>query len=1091
MLVGRLIGLAAAALLITIPAGAQSTQGVILGRIVDSITGQAVKSASIECVNAETRRVFSANSGPLGFYAVPALSPGVYAVTVTEKDHQTQQARIVHVTVASRVELNFRLRPLSDLWEAGRFGTWRMPGQQRTLAQYGPDVDTSRIAVFTVNNPATSPLDTSRSDVIGQFAIANLPLTGRDVYTMLLLLPGVTADTGTARGLGFSTYGQRPSSSEYLLDGADNNALQTTGPLNTAAPEFIQEYRVSVGSFTAEYGRTSGFIANAITRGAGNDWHAMGFFYLENRFLNANGFQENASGFARAPMTQVEGGFTGGGPIIRRKLLVSGGLDVLRTKSLADPQWFALPTASFIQSTSPSSYSGAFLRQFPLALAPAGPGDAELVSTAPPTDFSRSDVYARADYAPNARNRVSTHFLRDALDEPQFLYSPYADSSTPYRQTSLSIAADWTRHISAAFLNELRASRTGDSIRFESPASSVPQLTLFANAGLTLNGQTYPIILPGPQNPYNYRNRGASWDMADTLTSARRRHLWKAGAGVFQRSVALNLAFTPGGYLLFPNFDNFARGIPNEFQVEVDRYAPGFAPVQPDRNYRYRQAYGFAQDSVRLTDKLTLDLGLRYEWYGSPVNTGATKDTLIALGSGAGGIQSALISATAVTPSSGQQTFYSRAGANLAPRVGLAWDITGSGKTIARASYGIFYDRPFDNLWENAIQNRYLTAAFQMFAAPLAPGSDAAAIAAAGKYTSSSQLVNGLVFQPGFRAPRVQHAFVGLQRAIHEWISLEGDAIASRGRALITTDIVNRALTLPQSADNPFGYLNPAFSQLDYRANQGKSQYAALSGTVQFRRRTLLAQFSYTWSHSQDNQSEPLANAFFDLNQFSQQGSAPSFFSAFTKQFDSNADWASSDFDQRRNFVFYAAWSPALPPRATWLNRALRNWTVAGLAAKRSGMPFSVYANQTTGFTSALIVNERADLLAGVQPSISAPGPGGRYLLNSAAFISPAGAVGNTGRNEFTGPGLFSADASVARAFPLPVRESARLILRADAYNVLNHANLNNPDSRWSPGSATFGLALAGRVEGASGFPLLLPLRESARIVQLMARFEF
>src|ERR1019366_5470946 len=131
---------------------------------------------------------YSATAGLFGLYSFSSLSPGRYAVTVSENSYQAQQALAVEVTVASRVELNFRLRPLSDLWEAGRFGAYRIPNSPQTLGFYGPDVDTSRIAVFTANTAASSPLETSRSDVVDALAIDNLPLTGRDIYTMLLLL---------------------------------------------------------------------------------------------------------------------------------------------------------------------------------------------------------------------------------------------------------------------------------------------------------------------------------------------------------------------------------------------------------------------------------------------------------------------------------------------------------------------------------------------------------------------------------------------------------------------------------------------------------------------------------------------------------------------------------------------------------------------------------------------------------------------------------------------------------------------------------------------------------------------------------------
>jgi hypothetical protein len=1091
MRVTPLVCALAAAVLCDASVFAQSTQGVLLGRITDSTTSLGVAGAHVECLNTETRQTLSAATDTFGLYAVPSLSPGIYTVTVTGDKYQSQQARAVEVRVASRVELNFPLRPLSDLWEAGRSDLFRIPGTTRTLGFYGPDVDSSRLAVFTANAATASPLETSLSDVVDPVTIDNLPLTGRDVYTMLLLLPGVTADTGTARGLGFSVFGQRPSSSNYLLDGADNNFLLATGPLSTPPPEFIQEYRVSTGNYTAEFGRTSGFVANAVTRGATDAWHAGGFFHLENELLNANGFQANANASPRQPLTQVEGGFVGGGPAIPRKLLLSGGLDVLRTKALADRQYFALPTASFIQSLNPAGYAGGLFRAFPLPIAPQAAGNDALVQIAPPADFFRADEYGRLDWLATSADRFLFRFLRDTIDQPQFLFSPYPGFSTPLHQSSISGAGSWTRQIGAALQNEFRGARTGDAVRFIAPNSGVPVLSV-GDGNLTAGAQTYSPLLPGPQNLFNYTNRGTSFEIGDTLTGIAGRHLWKAGAGFFQRSVALNLAFGTGGRLLFPDFDGLKQGFPQQLQVEVDRYTAGFVPVLPNRNYRYRQPYLFAQDSFRLTSRITLDFGLRYEWYGAPVNTGAVKDTLIVFAPGASTAAS-LIGATAVTPSStGDQILYPAAGVNLAPRIGIAWDINGTGRTTLRASWGLFYDRPFDNLFENTIQNRYLTSAFQNFTAPLAAGASTAEIAAAGTQVSSSQLVNNLAFQPGLHAPRVQNAFAGIQHALLSSVSLEADARFSRGRRLITTDIINRSLSLDPNF-SPSGYLNPSFSQLDYRANQGTSQYAAFSTTARVHRRSLLAQASFTWSHAEDNQSDPLANAFFDLNQFQAQQSLVPSFSAFTRQFDSNGDWANSDFDQRLNFVAYATWFPQVRFASRRLNYALGDWTISGLAAARSGLPFSVYASQTTGFIGDPIINERADLTDPAHAMTSVPGPGGRFILNPAAFSLPSGTVGTSGRNEFTGPGLFSSDISLARAFRLPLRrEGSVLTLRADAYNFLNHANLNNPSRAVSQvGDTNFGLAQFGRTQSASGFPLIQPLHESARIVQILVRVDF
>jgi len=170
----------------------------------------------------------------------------------------------------------------------------------------------------------------------------------------------------------------------------------------------------------------------------------------------------------------------------------------------------------------------------------------------------------------------------------------------------------------------------------------------------------------------------------------------------------------------------------------------------------------------------------------------------------------------------------------------------------------------------------------------------------------------------------------------------------------------------------------------------------------------------------------------------------------------------------------------------------IRDWTLSALGAIRSGLPFTVYA--TGDFTAQVpeyCVNQRADLIAPEQVQTSRPTAGGRILLNAAAFANPGpNVLGTSGRNAIAGPGLFNLDASIARIFRLPgLREAPRLTVRADFYNVLNHANLNNPGSFL--GAPDFGLALYGRRELNNGFPLLAPLNETARQVQILLRLEF
>ena len=251
----RVIRFATLWILATAALHAQSTQGLISGRILNSVTGRPVPAATIRYSNAALSGTFQ--SDPLGYYFLPLLSAGLYNVRITADQYQSAEVQQIELAVAGRIQLDVKLRPLSDVWEAGQFRSIFLPGTKTIVNFYGPDVDSSRSGSFEALRGQRGTLDTSASYVIDAGQLETLPLAGRDVYTMLVSLPGVTADSGTARGLGLSVAGQRPSASNYLLDGVENNNYLITGPLSPVAPEAVQEYRVSTNNYAAEYGRTA------------------------------------------------------------------------------------------------------------------------------------------------------------------------------------------------------------------------------------------------------------------------------------------------------------------------------------------------------------------------------------------------------------------------------------------------------------------------------------------------------------------------------------------------------------------------------------------------------------------------------------------------------------------------------------------------------------------------------------------------------------------------------------------------------------------------------------------------------------------
>jgi hypothetical protein len=229
---------------------------------------------------------------------------------------------------------------------------------------------------------------------------------------------------------------------------------------------------------------------------------------------------------------------------------------------------------------------------------------------------------------------------------------------------------------------------------------------------------------------------------------------------------------------------------------------------------------------------------------------------------------------------------------------------------------------------------------------------------------------------------------------------------------------------------------------------------------------------------------------FFDLN-FTAIGNGSSNLlrSAFAQQYNSNGDRGNSDFDQRHSVFLLGIWRPDF-------TRAVRGFQLSFMTAFRGGFPYTVetVTTQVPVFGQGEIFNQRANLISPSTAFFSTPQsvPGGITVLNAAAFAEPVNAstVGNLGRNAFRGPGLYDIDLSLSRTFSVPrLREGTRLTVRADAFNLLNHANLNNPDSLL--GSSTFGVETYGRAGAASGFPAVSPVNETARQIQLLLRLEF
>ena len=357
--------------------------------------------------------------------------------------------------MAGRIQIDFRLRPLSDVWEAGQFRSVFLPGSKTIVTFYGPDVDTSRSGTFEGQQGTRGTLDTSVSYVIDPTQIGDLPLQGRDVYTMLVSLPGVTADKGTARGIGVSVAGARPSSSNYLLDGVENNNYLVTGPLSPVAPEAVQEYRISTNNYSAEYGQTAGFVANAVTKAGGNSFHGIGYEYLKNTVLNAADFAGQSCRIRTAPGQGTAVRISGGRPDPAQPAVL-----LERARATDQPQQREPADLSNCRRrTFSTTFQPAYLHDLASQLLTEFPAPVintpEIVtgsySVAQPVVVDRLIALERGDYTTKAgRDHLMARLAIQRLSEPDFIWSPYPAFISGLHENTTGISGQLDAYLESA-----------------------------------------------------------------------------------------------------------------------------------------------------------------------------------------------------------------------------------------------------------------------------------------------------------------------------------------------------------------------------------------------------------------------------------------------------------------------------------------------------------------------------------------------------------------------------------------------------------------------------------------------------------------
>jgi len=1058
---GSWLACAASFLLWTTTLLAQTPDASVLGVVTDS-EGRALAGVKVTATQSATSFTQVTMTSSRGEYYFGALPRGVYAFEFELQGYHGRAKQGVELAVGAKHEEN------AVLSRAGEGGG---SNANQVLENIYP--------------PQPLPLDTlssSVSVVVEEDKILDLPLANRNIYSLFLLQPGVTSQGAIARrGLSFSVHGQRVSSSNYLLDGTDNNDIVLTGPVAVISAEGIQEFRMVKSNFSAENGRATSFVAQVVTRSGGNRFHGSLFEFLSNDKLNANTFENNGNAEPRPAFRQNQFGYSTSGSIKRNQTFFTSVLESSRLR-FRETQELFLPSSIFIAKLPKDSEAYRLLEAIPpLASTPTADD--------PDIGFTRAETPSRIDswlateridhQFKNTRDRITGRYVLSSTSQAFSSLSYGYPSLTPtdlFRAHNALLG--WTHSFNGGQINDLRVGWNRERIENPRPRSEVPIL-----------GSGDAVYLPSSQSQTALRENNNVVQIADEFSMRRGRSALTVGVQYRQNlsnGISLGIenqalgAFGrfPDGIYFFFDLASFGAGEPFLFGVAVDRFSAG--PLRrPDlsREYRSGDYAAFIQDDVKLNRRLSLNIGLRYEYFGVMHNTDRSKDLNFYFGPGAtiderlanGGLRS-----TNQNPGDLKDRLYRPDFLNFAPSIGLAWDIHGRGQTVLRAGYSVAVDRVFDtvrDLRSNYLQVAYcspFTACTPRFAIPIEP-------MLANLGPDQLQLGEVVQLDENLRTPYAQNWYAGIQHAVTPNLLLEFGQIGSVGRKLISRDTINR---------EP---INPNYSDDTFLSNAVTSNYVALEANLRRRfSRGLQAQVSYTYGHAIDNQS--------DLFEGPRTGPAPDDFAlaTLTREFDARADRGNADFDQRHNLVLNAIWDlPARPFQSRWPNRLLRGWRTSVIGAHRSGFPLTVIGIPDP---TAELANNRVDFLGGTVRAAAKAGavPGGLQFLDPNVFRVAQGHIGSLGRGAIAGPGFWNYDFALLRSINLSA--SVRLQFRAEFYNLFNHPNLSVPVTQYTnfDGSLNpvFGQAYYGLNRTYSRFGDL-PLENPSRRIQFAVRIWF
>jgi len=1065
-------------LLLPVAALAQAT-GQINGLVTDT-QGGVLPGVTVEVTNLATGAIRAAVTGADGLYTVPLLQPGNYSVKASLSGFRTALQENVRVTVTETARVSFELE----------------------VGQLTETVTVTGAVTLVETSNATHGI------VIDEQKVVDLPLNGRNFTQLGTLIPGVVAPPtglggqagdatpggfGNATG-GFNVNGMRNQSNNFLLDGATNNDTFNTGFVLRPPPDAIEEFKILTHAFGAEYGRNAGSVVNVVTKSGSNkiagalwEFHRDDSLQARNYFAPANQ--------PKPVLQQDQFGGSFGGPVVRNKLFGFGYYEGYRNDSgitnnvivpteaqrrgdfsaittpIRDPLTGLPFPGNIIPSNRLSPEATRLLNDFvPL---PNSPGNRYIVS---PTVVDDRDQFGmRFDYQLSGNQSFLGRYMRSDTER----LTPRVIAAVDQRAlaTLQDVMVSHNYVISSNLINQARFSINRITANPAVTSGLTPRdyginlpstnplavgLPSFVVQGLFGGGTS---ALGDPQQPFVNRTNHV-WQAANDTTWIKGRHAMKFGLDI--RREAMNIAFInrPNGDLTFNGA--LTGNAAADFLLGFASQARATTTQAIQDGYGWLFA-GYFQDEFRITPQLTLNLGLRYEL---PTPFIDNNDAITGFRTG---VQSQVYPnapAGLVYPGDPgvPRGIVPTDKNNFAPRIAVAWDPFGDGRTSVRSAFGVFYDALAGQ--GDFFQSGVLSPPFTPLVELNATAANATLIPIADPLRSVAGPPNP--FPPAltiigwgdqFESPYAFHYNVGVQRQIGSNLGAEVAYVGSRGNALPMFLEVNPGVYNPGQTTQGARIL-PAFALVRPTFSVAQSWYDSLQMSLRMlptRGLNFLA--SYTLSEATDHVSGLNIGGEARPVLPVTQGDDASIQRAL------DFEKGPALFDARHRFVLSFGYElPRLEEQDAWVRYLAGGWQLNGIYQAQTGFPLSINRGAVLDIRYQ---TWRPDVTC--DPN-SGPKTTQQYFdtscFNVRTLAETGERPGNVGRNSVRGPGFQRTDLSIFKNFNFAT--SQRIQIRIEAFNLWNQNRFGQP-------VGTLGAANFGQITTA----------EDGRIIQLGIKYSF